>query len=251
MMSHEAILSAGDSNVHRFLVFTAFFLGSYLILMKSRTWDVSGPKRQIVLASASIGSILGAMIPGYFAGELVGSSTKADVFENYLYGPKTVIGGLLLGFVLVALSKKIFKIKAETSDEFVTGTCVLMLIGRVGCFFQHCCYGIVVPSGWGMDFGDGKSRLPVQLVEAGFVLGLLVFFWNLETKKKLFDQRFFLFFLLYGVGRAVLEFLREPIAARALGLGFYQWLSLLLAGIGLYQLCKRTLLNRNRLIGEF
>lgn len=52
-------------------------------------------------------------------------------------------------------------------------------------------------------------------------------------------RRLFLVFTSYGVIRFTLEFLREPLSDTYLGLGFYNWLALLLAAVGTYQLQKR------------
>ena len=44
----------------------------------------------------------------------------------------------------------------------------------------------------------------------------------------------------FDVLRFGLEFLREDIASRWLGIGFYQWLSLGLCSVGVYQIVIRT-----------
>jgi prolipoprotein diacylglyceryltransferase len=80
----------------------------------------------------------------------------------------------------------------------------------------------------------------VQAVEAAALFALFAWLQRLHRQGRLRDRRLFAFFLVYGLLRFVLEFLREPIAASILGLGFYQWLALLLAGIGGWQLAKRS-----------
>jgi len=65
-------------------------------------------------------------------------------------------------------------------------------IGRIGCFFNGCCYGIPTKSSLGMVFpslGDNLSRHPTQLYEAVF-LALLVaatsYLFHLRVLKKRF-----------------------------------------------------------------
>jgi phosphatidylglycerol:prolipoprotein diacylglycerol transferase len=244
-MSYFEILRSGNPLLHRTFIFLAFIVGSTFIFKKSRTWKLDWSHRTLVLSSASIGSIFGAIIPGYFAGDLIGHSTKDDFLENYLYGPKTILGGLLLGFFFVAVIKKVFKIKQETSDDFVLGTCALMFIGRIGCYFQHCCYGIIVPSYLGIDFGDGHFRLPVQLIEAAYVGILFLLIRKLENENRFQNKRFFIFFVAYGIGRFVLEFFRENLAIAFLSLGFYQWLAVGIVGVGVFHLLKGRIPNLN------
>jgi prolipoprotein diacylglyceryltransferase len=53
-------------------------------------------------------------------------------------------------------------------------------------------------------------------------------------------RRLFLFFSLYGAMRFFLEFLREPLAREIAGLGFYQWLALVVCLVGAFQVVKRS-----------
>jgi hypothetical protein len=247
----DAILAAGHPLLHRLAIIAAAGVGGRLIARDARAWPLPWASRWIVLAAVGLGSLAGATLPGLFAGGAVGSDAAAFVVSQpdmlhaaaaeYLLGPKTVVGGLLLGFVAAVVVKPLFAIRAETSDAFARGTCAMMAIGRLGCIAQHCCFGVVLPPSWawlGWDLGDGLPRLPVQAFEAVLLFALWYVIERLHRRGALRDRRLFLFFAVYGAGRFLLEFGREPIATVQWGLGYYQWLAALLCGIGLYRLVK-------------
>jgi prolipoprotein diacylglyceryltransferase len=107
----------------------------------------------------------------------------------------------------------------------------------------HGGVGVASPVPRARDFGDGVLRLPIQLVEATLLFVLLAGLHALHVAGKLPDRRLFVFFAAYGSLRFALEFWREPVASVSAGIGFYQWLALLLAGVGLWQIAKRTRLQ--------
>lgn len=203
-----------------------------MIFSRAHHWNLTSRKRDLILVSAVFGALIGSALPSYFAGDII--ETRAF---KYLMTPKTMIGGLLGSFFFVAVSKKWLGIKEETADSFALGAIAMLAIGRIGCFFGHCCYGI--SHSWGVDFGDGVLRLPTQLFEAA-ILGLLfALFYQLEKQEILKNRLLFVFFALYGLIRFFLELMREPISRQVLGIGFYQVLSLCLLGVGVYQLIVR------------
>ncbi|MDL2238490.1 prolipoprotein diacylglyceryl transferase [Christensenellaceae bacterium OttesenSCG-928-K19] len=67
--------------------------------------------------------------------------------------------------------------------------------GRLGCAFSGCCYGIVI--------GAQGQRVPTQLIEAVFLIGL---FLILEFVVK--KNRISVYILAYAAGRFVIEFFR-------------------------------------------
>jgi phosphatidylglycerol:prolipoprotein diacylglycerol transferase len=85
-------------------------------------------------------------------------------------------------------------------------------IGRVGCFLNGCCYGIVDVH-WGMVFPGGEDQqphLPTQLWElAG---DLVLFFFLLVVRKRTLRYpwlTFALYGFTYGLLRYVIEFWRR------------------------------------------
>jgi phosphatidylglycerol:prolipoprotein diacylglycerol transferase len=237
------ILRAGHPLVYTGFVALGGLSGGALIRYDARGWRLPARHRVALLAVVLVGGLAGAAVPAFFSGGLMQQQA-----ERYLIGPKTILGGLLFGFLSVALYKKMLGLTAETSDAFARGTCLMMAIGRFGCYAAHCCVGVASHSPLAQDFGDGVPRLPIQLMEAAVLWVLLGLLHHLHRHDRLHDRRFFLFFALYGGGRFVLEFWREPVAAQPGGLGFYQWLALVVALVGLWQVVRRTPARRAPLV---
>ena len=249
--SYMQIIAAGNHGLYTLAVAMGGIVGAWLIRSDAREWKVKpGEKRNIYIACL-VGSLLGSALPAFIAGDFV----EWQAF-HFLIGPKTIIGGLLFGFVFVALYKRLAAVTYDTSDAFARGTALMMAIGRLGCFAGHCCFGQISPT-FGMDFGDGVPRIPIQLIESAFLFSLF-FLLNTFHRRHLFlHRRFFLLFVVYGMGRFVLELWRAPISSVFFGINFYQWLALLLSAVGLYQIAQRnrlysvpSLLSQSRLETE-
>ncbi len=82
-------------------------------------------------------------------------------------------------------------------------------IGRIGCFFNGCCYGKIIETGPGVTFpGELHMRIPVQLYSSLFLL-LLYFFLSFLRGKKTFDGSVFCaYVIIYSVFRFFIEFFR-------------------------------------------
>lgn len=92
---------------------------------------------------------------------------------------KTVIGGIAGGFVGVEATKKLVGIRSRTGDGFALALPVGQAIGRVGCFFNGCCWGTPSELPWAVEL-HGALRHPTPLYEAGLdlVLAALIFAWR-------------------------------------------------------------------------
>ncbi len=239
------VLSAGQPLVYTGFVALGAAVGGFLMRRDARAWTVTAGERAWVFGSVFIGGLAGSALPAFVSGGLIQENA-----ERYLIGPKTILGGLLCGFLAVAVYKKVAGVAAETSDAFARGAAAMMAIGRLGCYFAHCCLGVPSDVAWAQDFGDGVRRLPIQLVEAAVLFALLAALQILHARGALPDRRLFVFFAAYGLARFGLEFWRETVAGRPAGLGFYQWLALIVAGVGGYQIAKRTRLRRSAPLAE-
>jgi phosphatidylglycerol:prolipoprotein diacylglycerol transferase len=105
--------------------------------------------------------------------------------------------------------------------------------GRIGCFFNGCCYGRITNASHGVVFyGDSDYRLPVQLYEAGFLFALSTLLFLIPPRKRE-GQLFFLYVGFYGAARFTLEFFRgDQLALRSFTLP--QWTSVVLAAGAAY-----------------
>ena len=101
-----------------------------------------------------------------------------------------------------------------------------LIFGRIGCFLAGTAddtFGRATTLPWGVDFGDGLARHPLQLYEIAFLLLFLLLSrelsWPLVT-----GDRFRLFVFSYFSLRFALEFLQD--SPRFAGLDALQWASL-------------------------
>ena len=123
------------------------------------------------------------VIVGCVFGALIGSKLLALVESPIDYwnmradprafmGGKTIVGGLLGGWIGVEIAKRKVAVHRSTGDLFVFPLILGMILGRIGCFLtglpDHT-YGIHSKLPWAVDFGDGP-RHPTQLYEAIFLL---------------------------------------------------------------------------------
>lgn len=210
-------------------------LGSALVHRDSREWRLPRSTRFAILTAVAIGCLAGCAVPAFFAGGYVGF-----VAWTAPVTPKTILGGLLFGFLAAAVVKRAMGVPYDTSDAFARGGCLMMAIGRLGCVAQHCCFGRPTTSSLGVDLGDGILRVPVQAIEATLMVLFFAVLSLLHHRRRFDHRRLFLLFAGYGALRFGLEFLREDIASRWLGLGFYQWLAAGLFAVGVYQIAIRT-----------
>ena len=85
-------------------------------------------------------------------------------------------------------------------------------IGRIGCFFNGCCYGEVTRAWYGVVFPQhpDELRVPTQLFEAGALVALYVLLRLLQRPKMLNrpGRLFGIYVVTYAGIRFFLEFLR-------------------------------------------
>jgi phosphatidylglycerol---prolipoprotein diacylglyceryl transferase len=233
LQQHIDIISAGSKIGYQICIVTASLVGGWFIRNDSAVWVMPQGQRVAILMMALMGSLIGCAIPAFFAGGLVEELTWVTPLT-----PKTVMGGLLASYLFVVVYKKAVGNAIDTSDAFATGAIAMMAIGRIGCIFQHCCYGRY--AAWGIDFGDAVPRVPVQYFEAIGLFGIFFLIQRLQRLNLFQGRRLFIVFALYGLMRFGLEFWREPIATDVFGIGFYQLIALFILLVGVVELVRRS-----------
>ncbi len=159
---------------------------------------------------------------------------------------KSMIGGVFGAIVAAEIFKYYSGIRQSTGLYFVPGLILLIAVGRVGCFLAGLpdfTYGTETNLPWGVDFGDGILRHPVQLYESISLAVLLAVILGHYPRRPSFWQRqgFYIFVLVYAGQRFAWEFIK-PYPILLAGLNLFHWLSLSLMLYALYML-KRNQTN--------
>jgi phosphatidylglycerol---prolipoprotein diacylglyceryl transferase len=186
---------------------------------------VNREHRSLIITFALLGGIVGAKLPIM----LYNYDMLFQYPENLqlLLSGKTIVGGLIGGFLTVFFLKRHLHLQIKTGNDVAAPVALGMAIGRLGCFFRGCCYGIPSPKWMGIDFGDGVFRYPTQIYEMIFDFGLFCVLLYLKKKGHPAPGALFRYLLnAYLIFRFFLEFIRESDIA-LWGLSYYQIICLL------------------------
>jgi prolipoprotein diacylglyceryltransferase len=194
--------------------------------MRAKQGDaLAEPQRWTVLAAAAVGALVGSRLLGLAEQwPTVLNAWQQGRMLTLLFSPggKTIVGGLLGGWLGVEIVKKLSGIKRRTGDLFALPLCVGIAVGRIGCLVAGLAddtYGKPTTLPWAVDLGDGIGRHPVQVYEILFLilLGMIV-----SIRAKLPEgARFRIFLGSYLAWRVVIDFLKpQPLIH---GLNLIQW----------------------------
>ncbi len=195
-------------------------------LQRARQGDpVPEPQRWTVIAAAAVGALIGSRILGIAEQfPTVLAAWRSGHLLALLVSPggKTIVGGLLGGWLGVEIVKRAAGIRTRTGDLFVLPLCAGIAVGRIGCFTAGLAddtYGTPTHLPWAVNLGDGIGRHPVQIYEILF-LALLAF---ALTRKFTLPEgaRFRIFLASYLGWRLAIDFLKpQPLVY---GLNVIQW----------------------------
>jgi prolipoprotein diacylglyceryltransferase len=175
------------------------------------------------------GAIVGAKL-AMLAGDL-GWPLQPVSLDHALFSGKSLVGGLLGGFICAELAKPFFGWREPPNDWFATKLLLSIAIGRIGCVLGGCCRGIPTASRWAMIYSDGVPRVPISALESAFHALLFALFCWFHRKERLRGRLFALYLLIYGVWRFAFEPLRETPKSVA-GFSVYQLLAVALIMAG-------------------
>jgi phosphatidylglycerol---prolipoprotein diacylglyceryl transferase len=205
-------------------------------------------KRVGLVLAAFIGGSLGGKLPfavSTFVSWLSGSpplnsqTIATEFIFAWVSDGKTIVCGLIGGYLAVELAKRLLDVRVKTGDSFAVPLALALAIGRWGCFCNGCCYGVETTLPWGVWFAvqgpDGSSQWvkchPTQIYESIFHFTMAAVLLWLTVRGLLPRQRLKLYLIAYGVYRFLTEYIR-PEPRYWPGLTFYQWAALgLTAGL--------------------
>lgn len=168
------------------------------------------------------------------------------VFRLFFEGGLVFFGGLI-GGILVALvvAMKMTLPVIQLADLAAPAVALGQAIGRLGCHFAGCCYGLPHEA-CGVIFPEGSlaphgvALFPTQLIESSFMLLLSVVLVILMLNARVGLAASF-YFVLYGVFRFIIEFFRGDQVRGFLGPhSTSQWIALASFAFGVWLFCRQV-----------
>ena len=242
--------------IGRFTIYTygVLLAAAYLIGLKYATVRARArgldPARTLdlgiyVIISALVGAKLLLVVVEFDEfrrnpGELLNLARSGGVFY----------GGLILAVVVALWYIRRHRLPVwDTCDAFAPAIALGHAVGRLGCLAAGCCFGAPTDLPWGITFTDPaaaanvgtplhQSLHPTQLYESGAELLVLALLIATERRGRPFPGRtFWLYLLLYGVTRFIIEFFRGDARGLVFGvLSTSQFISLIVIPLSLVML---------------
>lgn len=142
---------------------------------------------------------------------LFGGLAGANLTQLVVTGSpgKTLLGGILFGYIAVVLAKRRLGIVRPTGDLFAMALSAGEAIGRWGCFFGECCYGKIAPALPWAIYEHGAYRHPTQAYLALAATAVFIVLWQLHKKPLPENALFYVQGMLFCAARFGIEFFRE------------------------------------------
>lgn len=209
------------------------------IVLSAMLWGrirATRPIPVLVFVGALMGSVLGAKV-GYLVCELPFRYARPDFWVNLLVG-RTVIGGILGGYLGVEWGKWQSGYRPATGDVFALVAPLGIAVGRIGCYLHGCCPGLACEPAWyAVRDAAGTLRYPASLVEAAFQVAFVGVAFVVFRRGMLRGQLFHVYMIAYGLFRVAHELYRDT--PRLGPVGTYQLLAAVLVVFGVERFLRR------------
>ena len=249
---HPILFQIGDWPVYSYgvLLAVAYLVALQLAVVRARRRGLDGTKVMDLGIYLIIAALVGA--------KLMLVVVDFDYFRSQ---PRELLslvraGGVFYGGLLAALGVAILLVRRyqlriwATADLFAPGIALGHVVGRLGCLLAGCCYGTPTTMPWAITFTNplaasnvgtplGIPLHPTQLYDAGAELVILFLLLVTERRGKQFEGRtFWLYMLLYGISRFIVEFYRGDDRGMIMGVSTSQFVSLLVVPLALFMLAR-------------
>ncbi len=158
------------------------------------------------------GGVLGARLAHWLAVEPGLLLAQPVALLDPRSGGRTILGGIVGGWLAVEATKRALGIHRSTGDLFAWALPVGEAIGRIGCWLNGCCYGRPCDLPWAV-WQHGAWRHPTQaysMLVCGLVLGVLA---RAAPRVRREGDLFRVYLVAYGIGRFLVEVFRDQDGA--------------------------------------
>lgn len=209
-------VTIGPVTIHMYgLMIGIGFIAAYLMCSyRGRKMKMDTDVLYGILICAIIGGLLGSRLL-YYIVELPRIIEDPSILWDFRHGYVVyggIIGGILTAGVYLKIKKASF---IEYFDLVMPSVALAQGFGRLGCFFAGCCYGRETDAWYGITFThssfapNGVKLIPTQLISSAgdFLFALLLVLYARRSPAR--GRVGSVYLMLYGVGRFLVEFLRN------------------------------------------
>lgn len=224
-------------HMYGLMIAIGFLAALLLCLYRGKKKNLSEDIIYGIFFCAIFGGMAGSRIL-YYIVEIPHIIEDPSILWNFKNG-YVVYGGIIGGVLTSLIYCKIKKQRFLTYFDLVMPAVSLAQgFGRLGCFFAGCCYGRETDAWYGITFHNsafapnGVKLIPTQLISsAGNFLfcALLLIYAKREPKEGRVAAAYL---LLYGIGRFLIEFLRNDYRGSVGVLSTSQLISIGIVALG-------------------
>jgi prolipoprotein diacylglyceryl transferase len=159
-------------------------------------------------------------------------------YEGGLAFQGALAGALISGAAAARVKKLPFW---KTADVIAPYIALGQAVGRIGCFLNGCCYGMIVENGPGITFpGETVMRAPTQVYSSLALLGIFMALMEFREKRAFNGHVFAVYLILYSFFRFFIGFMRGDNPVVFFGMKLSQLISagMFLCGIVIYAALK-------------
>lgn len=259
---HPILFELGNWPVYTYgvLLAAAYLLGLQLAVRRARHRGVDPTRVMDLGIWIIIAALVGAKALLVIVDWEYYRSNPREIF-SLVRSAGVFYGGLIVATIAGFALMRRYRLPVwTTADLYAPGIALGHVIGRMGCFFAGCCWGKPASVPWAITFTDPAAAInvgtplniplhPTQLYEAGAELLILGLLLSTERKGGYFPGRtFWLYMLLYGITRFIIEFYRADPRGDMFGMSTSQFVSVLLVPLSLAMLI--WLSRRNQTLKE-
>ena len=256
---HPILIDFGPFSLHTYglAMAVAFGFGIWIATRRAEQFGVGGKYALDLSVLILIFSLVGARATyvathwNEFADHPLDAISPVQHTGQIGIAGLVLLGGVIAGFLTAWVYGRRHRVEfLTTTDIFVPSLALGIAIGRIGCFFNGCCFGQPSSLPWACAFpseslaGDiypGIHIHPTQLYESAYMLIVFAVLMLLgkAARRPVLPMGVLTgwFLALYGVGRFFIEMLRwyesEMIVILSPRFTFSQLISLLMAALGL------------------
>lgn len=214
---HPILIEFGFLKIFTYglLVATGFFVGIVLAAKQGQKDGLDSARILDLCFYLLIASILGGRLL-YVVVEYRYFAANPLEMLKFWKGGLVYYGGLMAAVATAWYFMRKFDLPFwKTADVLAPSIAIGQAIGRWGCFFAGCCYGVRTDAPWAITFTNPQSLAPLNVplhpTQIYLSLNALVIFFVLlwVQKRKRFDGQVLLTYgILYSIGRFIIEFYR-------------------------------------------